>query len=189
MNEDYNNPNPLSGDVNVPSADGAGSESEVASIKDVLSRALGKEFPTDEAALKAVKDTFSYVGKRKEQIAAELKTEPSVDTSKYISREEFEELNFFKDHPEIAPYKTLVKALRKETGKSYDDVIRSDEVKGILGKVNAYDEFEKSKSVLSSNPRLGQVTDKMAQAREALTSAPEKAAEIVTSAVIDAYDM
>lgn len=189
MNEDFNNPNPLSGGADVPSSDGTGSESKVVGIKDVLAQTLGKEFPTDEAALKAVKDTFSYVGKRKEQIAAEMKQESNVDTSKFISREEFEELNFFKENPEVAPFKAFVNAVKKETGKSYAEVLNSDEVKGVLEKVKAYNEFEKSKSVLSSNPRLGQVTDKMSKAREAAKSAPSVAGQFVAEAVIDAFEL
>ena len=51
---------PDAGDIAAPEANAA---APVTGLKDILSKELGKSFPTDEAAIKSLKDTFSFVGK------------------------------------------------------------------------------------------------------------------------------
>ena len=58
MSEEYITDEALS-----ETSDGGAAGSEEKSIKSVLEKELGKEFPDEETALKAVKDTFSHVGK------------------------------------------------------------------------------------------------------------------------------
>lgn len=152
------------------------------SIKDVLAQRLGKTFPTDEAALKSVEDTFAYVGKQKSQ--------PAVDPSQFVSRSEFEEATFFAAHPELNAYKPLISSVGKAAGKPLAEVIEMPDVKSVIEKARAHDEYEQSKSVLQTNPRLGQITDKMSQAREAAAAGnSEVARSSAVDAVIDAFEL
>jgi len=158
------------------------------SLKDLLSAELGKSFASDEDALKAVKDTFSYVGKKKDDIAKEVKEQlPSASSNEVAElTRRLTDLEFYKSKPEYEGAKDIIAALSKN-GETPDKVIESKIFKDIWEKTKGYDEVQKSKSVLQSNPRLGQAMDKMTQAREAsdkgdTNSARDSAIEAVREA-------
>jgi hypothetical protein len=202
-------------ETNVPAADGSRNDSEISTLKDVLSAHLGREFPTDEAALKAVKDTFSYVGEYgqvrpqvqalRERAKAEGKplttlmeelTKPSApaetptNQGNFLSREEYETDKFFSDNPEYRENRTLVEAFALKENKPLREVVTSDSFKSVFEKVRAADQNEKSKSVLMSNQRIGEVTDKFSQASEALKNGDaSKAGDMAANAVIDSFDL
>lgn len=123
----------------------------IPTIKDILNKELKKDFKSDEAALKSVKDTFSYIGKKKEDIEKEV--EPS-NNEDYVSKSDFEEALFFSKHPEYESYKTIIGALKVSTNKSFNEVLEDDNFKAIYDKAIAHDNTEKSKSVLQTNSRL-----------------------------------
>lgn len=203
--------------VDVTPADGERTDSKATiSIKDVLSKELGKTFTSDESALKAVKDTFGYVGKvgKVQPILQKLQakfggeanvltlmenladkglpeSKPEVkDDSKFVSREQYELDTFFAKNSKLEPHRELIDALRIKTGKPLSEVIELPAFKSVFDKASAYDETEKSRSVLHSNPRLGQATDKISKAREHVTSGNIAAArQSAVEAVIDAYGM
>lgn len=211
MDEEIITPETLPDELELGSPDGTGADSEVVSIKDILAEELGKEFPSDEAALKAVKDTFSYVGKvgkyrpaiekLESKYGGEKETikfmeeiiggnEQKVDESKFISREQYNTDTFFAKNSNLEPHRKVIEAVRASTGKSLQEVVELPELKGLVEKASAYDKFEESKSVLKSNPRLGQASDKISQAREAagsgnMSSARQNAVE----AVMEAYEL
>jgi len=181
----------LASDEDVASLDGEEAVESVG-IKDVLSEALGKEFKDDESALKAVKDTFKYVGKAgQEKKALEQKIQALEGKSSGEVAQEIESLKkvfgesqFYSDNPEYKPYKEII----SKFGENPAEVIKSDDFKSLYSKVKAYDDSENTKSVLQSNPRLGKITDKMSQAREAVKSGNMQEAETAAvSAVLDAY--
>jgi len=175
------------GAQNVPSPGGDVAESEVASLKDVLNTALGKDFPSDEAALKAVKDTFNFVGKRTDPQVVEKPVVPQEVMSEISSlKKTVEESQFYAQNPDYNndDFKSMV-AL---SGKTPADLVSAPGFKEQYDKIKAYNEIEKSKSVLQSNPRLGQVTDKFTQAKESLQAGDQKAAnQAAVGAVLEAY--
>jgi hypothetical protein len=230
MSEDNTSPEPITDETDVISSDGTEAASNA--VKDILSNVLGKDFVSDEDAIKSVKDTYQYVGKAgKYQKAVEavmtakglsednavkfimdsatkepeettgtakdivdgapVRGNNNQDDSKFISREEFEEKTFYAENKEYEPYKELISALRKEKGlTSPSEVIELDSFKGIYEKAKAADEIEKSKSVLSTNPRLGQAVDRLTQAREASAAGKvATAASLVADSVIEAYEL
>lgn len=171
---------------NVPSPGGQVAESEVASLKDVLNTALGKDFPSDEAALKAVKDTFSFVGKKTEPQAQTPVVDSEIANKVSTLEKQLQETMFYAQNPDYNndDFKKMV-AL---SGKTPADLVQTSEFKEQYDKIKAYNEIEKSKSVLQSNSRLGQVTDKFTQAKEAIQSGNQQAAnEAAVSAVLEAY--
>ena len=161
------------------------------SVREAIGAVLGKTFETDEMALKSIKDTQSYVGKRVEDIKAEIEQKPAekpIEKSDFVSREEFEESNFYAKNSEYEPYKNIVNSF-KEDGKSLSEIVKSDNFKEIYDKVKSYDETQKTKSVLQSNPRLSSASDKMTQAKEATEKGnSDKAADLAVGAVIDAFE-
>ncbi len=208
MSDDNNNDNALPGD----NLDGGASANQK-TLKDVLSTTLGKEFKDDDTALKAVKDTFSYVSgasKAKKALEAVMqsksmteeqaiafieqsatKQENQVDTSKYVSREDFERANFYNERVELKPYQSLIETFAKANpGKSRDEILAIPEIKTVLDKVKSHDTTERQKSVLHSNPRIGMSTDKLTKAREELSKGDAKGAgDSAVGAVIDAFEI
>ena len=192
-----------------------GLENVSPAVKDVLSEMLGRQFTSDEDALKSVKDTYSYVGKAGKyekaiktvaeargvsedeavkiimESSSQKPTEnPAVDESKFISRKEFEENTFYAEKKEYAPYKEIISALGAQSGKSPAEVVELDSFKNVYGKAQAAEEMEKSKSVLSTNPRLGQAQDKITSAREALATGNSAVAfNAATDAVREAFEI
>lgn len=200
--EKLNTEETLTEEAKVVEADGGAAEENVVvkpkeeqkTIKDILGEKLGKEFASDEVALKAVQDTFSYVGKKKEDIAKELMQETKesqrMDGDALAKIEQVEkkmrEQSFYAENPELKGYKELI----AKFGDNPEEVVKTEEFKSVFEKVKGYDELQSSQSVLHSNPRLAGATDKMTQAREALKEGNiELAQESAVSAVLDAYDM
>lgn len=185
-----------------------------------LNQELGKEFKTEDDALKAIKDTNSYVGKLGkyaklgDAIAAVQKThnvdedgaikimqeqfatgEPTnqPDPNNFVSRQEFEDATFYAKHPELEASKPLIEAFRSKPenqGKPLAEVVESDEtLKSTLNDIAAGRQAEEAKSVMNSNPRLGQATDKLAKAREAAqTGNFNEADSLAVGSVLDAFE-
>jgi hypothetical protein len=198
MNEDLITGDLTGGNITGSDAtnDGTAAQSGV-SIKDVLGQTLGKQFTSDEAALKAVKDTFSYVGKKIDsqhagQAAATFENNgaDNVDTSKFISKEQYEQDMFYSKNPQLEEYKDILKGLATANGVSVSEAANLDSFKKMFEKTSAYDSSQKAKSVLETNPRLGHVTDKLSKAREFAAQGNSVAAtDNAVAAVIDAYNM
>jgi hypothetical protein len=170
-------------------SDGGGSVSDV-SIAAAISKATGKSFTSDEQALKSVADTFKYVGAKIDAAKpVEKIVEAPVDTSKFVSREQYETDTFFANNPDLKQFQPVLSALKSQNpDKSFDDLIGMDSVKPIIEKASAYDKQEKTRSVLQSNPRLGAVSDKITQARAEGVSHAE-GSRLVTEAVLDAFEI
>jgi hypothetical protein len=165
---------------------GGGLEDEMSLSLEELNAKLGKSFTSKEAALKSIKDTFSFVGRKQETKA------PQIDTSNFVKRDELESIkeeNFFSKNPDYEPYKDLIKGLKKE-GQSFNDVVNQDAFKGIYEKAKTSDEMAKAKSVLQSNPRISMATDKMSEAKTAAQEGRiSEAGDKALGAVLDVYGL
>jgi hypothetical protein len=219
MSEDIT-PAALPDGADITPTDGDGTASQDAGVAKVLSSALGKDFKDDDTALKAVKDTFKYVGgmgkykgtiqdlegklgvsgeeavlQRMEEIANQV-TQPAAvapvaasDDVKQI-KQQLDDMTFYKANPQLESHANLLTEMRGNTGKSLSDIASSEVFKSVLDKATAYDKVQESKSVLDSNPRLGSVRDKMADARKAAADGNMQAAKQgAVSAVLSAYDI
>lgn len=121
-------------------------------------------------------------------VEAPKQQEPAVDPSKFISKDEYDRDMFFSKNSNYEPYKEIMTNLQKATGKSLNEVAQMEPVKALFDKAKAYDDTEKTKSVLMSNPRLGAVQDKITQAKTKLTAGDHSGAKAdAVAAVIDAY--
>lgn len=201
-------------DEAIEGGEGADKSQQDVSLKDKLGEALGKEFPDDETALKAVKDTFNFVGEIgniKElksamgQLQKVFNTDQKgvlnkvdeivktggtgkIDPTKFVAKSDFDRSNFYLNNPDYKPYTRLVEIYQKANpDKSREEIVEMDDFKEDFDKIKAHDETEKSKSVLKSSPRLGKMTDKISEAREAAdkgdhATAEQKAVEAVTEA-------
>ena len=157
------------------------------SLKEI-NEVLGKNFTDKETALKSIKDTYSYTGKRKEDIINEYKkTEGNNELASKVSSLEnmLRDANFYAENPQYKPYKDVI----SKFGGNPEEVIKDSVFQSTFKKASAYDETEKSKSVLHSNPRLGRITDKITEAKEAIKAGDSaKAEDAAVLAVLNAFE-
>lgn len=206
---DTNTADSLAGGVNVAPSDGTAAVSEdVVSFKDLINQELGKSFDSDEAALKAVKDTFSYIGDYGKvrpvikQLQAKYgedfipKMEQAInsgqptDTSKFVTKDDLDSFRFYSANKDLEPHKAVIEALVSTTGKSRAEVVAMENVKELFTKAKAYEEVEKTKSVLQTHTRLGVAADNVTKSREALGKGDHAAAEkAAMDAVAEAYNL
>lgn len=194
-------PDGFSDGGNQSDAQGTVSESSAESLNlSELNQLLGKNFPTKDAALKSIKDTYSYTGKvgqlqkkLDELSVSEQRIEkPSQGLESTVKelQEKLEETTFLSERPEFKEYLPTLRELRTNTGKSLSELTTSEALKPLFEKALAQDATQKKRSVLESNPRLGQVRDKMQEARDAVkTGDVDTAKGIAVSSVLDAYDL
>jgi hypothetical protein len=199
------------------------SDAQQAGIRDIMSQITGKNFPTDEAAAKSLKDTYAFVGgagMKAQKLMNDLKVKLQKDESGVLNlmenlatnpnpyqapanasdltvfneiaglKKQVEESSFYDERPELKEYRSIIGDLRDQTGKPIREVVELPAVKILVEKARSFDTAERSRSVLHSNPKLGQVRDKISEAREAAgrgdTNAANKSA---VSAVLDSFDM
>lgn len=153
--EDNSTADTLAGDAQLTSADGGTAVAPDTLTLAEIESTLGKKFKDKETALKAMKDTFSYVGKKKEDIAAEVaaNAQPTA-TPEFESR--FDQLSqelFYTKNPQYESLKPLIASM----GSNPAEVVDSEAFKQVYEKIKVADEVEQKRSVVSSSPRLAQV--------------------------------
>jgi len=138
-----------------------------------LNEKLGKEFKDVDSAVKSLKDTQSFVGKKIE--SAETKEDPAIQKQLDNLQSQLNNSNFYRENPQYDNEETrkLIVAL----GGKPEEVIERDVFKSTFEKTSAYDKSQESKSVLHNSSRLGQATTKMDDANSAMAKANDAAAK------------
>jgi len=140
-----------------------------------------------ETAKAGLANLTSFVGKKVEpQVVEKTVADPELSNKVSSLEQQLKETMFYAQNPDYNndDFKNMV-AL---SGKSPADLVSAPGFKEQYEKIKAYNEIEKSKSVLQSNSRLGQVTDKFTQAKEALQAGNDQAAKsAAVGAVLEAY--
>lgn len=157
MTQDNSTDQALAGATHV---DAAASDAAVASLTLAeLNSHLGKDFKDTATALKALKDTQSFVGKRTEDIASEVRSQLAAASSGGSSNAALESTVhslqkdlFYTNNPQYKDYSDVIASM----GSNPSEVVDSPAFKKVFAKVQVADEVEKSRSVVSSNSRLGQ---------------------------------
>ena len=158
MTEENHNADPtseesLSSESDVDSEDGqseadADGDSKGAIPLDKLEEMTGKEFPSEEAALKSITDTFSHVGKQKEQVKDEVKEEDDL-----VTKDEFETELFFERNPDHKENREIIEALADKYDTTPADVIDSDAYQNVTGGSESANNSEQEDTVLQSDSR------------------------------------
>ncbi len=123
-----------------------------------LNKHLGSDFKDAPTALKALKDTKDFVGKRKEDIAAEVRASQPVtpqtapDDSLKSDVQSLKDRLFFSENPQYKAYESVIKKM----GSEPSEVVGSEEFKMIFEKVKIADEAAQKRSVVSSSSRLAE---------------------------------
>lgn len=165
-----------------PASEGSTHVEGTALTLDQLNSKLGTRYQTVDAALEGLKETKNYVGK-----VGQTPKQTEVDPNQFVSKEQYEQDMFYAQNPDLTPYKEIINARAKELGIRPAEAVSNDgALKGTLEKLRGYDQTESAKSVLMSNPRLGQVTDHLQVAQEASQKGDHLTAEsAATKAVLE----
>lgn len=119
---------------------------------DELNKITGRNFTDRDSALKAIGDTFSFVGKKKETVAQELQ-----NTGEYISRKELDSELFYRDNKIASENRKIVDAFAKANGITAREAFEIPELKSLIEKAKGYDDSQAAKSVIETNPKLASV--------------------------------
>jgi len=151
---------------------------------DELNESLGKQFKDKDSAIKAIKDTFSYVGKKVDQVEEDLKTKG------FISKRELEEVLFYRDNPDYQANKDIIDAYASKFGISPAEAVKSEALSGLLAKAQKADSYESNQSVIESNPRLVATKSNLDKARDMAfkKGQGDQVQSLVAKAVLDAYE-
>lgn len=167
--------------TNVGAADDKGAVSQPSDTLSLgeLNTLLGKDFKDKETAFKSLKDTQSFVGKRKEDIAREVSGDTATLSNELKAiREDL----FYKDNPQFAEHRGLISKLGGNPGEA----VNTPEFKALFDKADGFNKSQNLKSVLVSNSRLASSRDNLTKASEALQTGNQSEAEaLATKAVLD----
>jgi hypothetical protein len=185
---------------NIAPADGVAAVSnteEVVEVKDLLKTVLNKDYPTNEAAIQSLKDTFSYVGSMGQKVNTlentikELESQkgtPELAATVATLQKQVNEANFFASN---AQYNTPeARALISRFGGNPADVVNDEVFKTAFTAITKTSAQDASQSILHTNPKLGIAQDSMTKAVEAQKAGNQvQAAANAVDAVIGAYGM
>lgn len=133
-----------------------------------LNEMLGKDFKDVDTALKSIKDTQSFVGKKMEAVK-----DPTIEEKLDNLEKQLNESNFYRENPQYD--NEDARNLIKELGGNPTEVIEKDIFKNTFEKISAYNKSQESKSILHNSSRLGQVSTKMDEASSSMAKADEAA--------------
>ena len=139
--------------VHVAAADGGETVVKPALTLEELNATLGSTFKDPSSALKSLKELQSFTGKRKEDIANEVKQ--SLAPSDAATKGDVQSLRnelFYSQNPQLKPYANMINSM----GADPAEVVARADVKEIIEKAAKADEIAQAKSVVSSNSRLSQ---------------------------------
>lgn len=167
---DHTSDDSLPSDADVGSEDGQQEADADGDSKDVenlslseLNELTGKKFPNKDAALKSISDTFSHVGKSKEQAKKEAEEEMKSGED-YVSQEELNTKLFFLQNPNHD--RELAEALAVKNGISPQEATETEKYKEIHSALESKNESEQKDTVLESNTRRSASSGKNKEAFE-----------------------
>jgi hypothetical protein len=168
-------PNTLPGDADVTSQGGEGTVTPPVSLTlEELNSALGKKFDSKESAVKSIKDTFAYVGKKKEDVEKEVVKEVtnSVDSERIAQLET--EL-FFQSNSELKDARPIIEALAKANGQTLKEAAESKVFQDTFAKLKGAEK----PTVMDAGRRFGDDSDARREFQEALGNKEKMAAYVL----------
>jgi hypothetical protein len=175
--------------TNVPAAESVVNDSQTVSLKEVVKELTGREYKDDADAARGIQETYKFSTKRMEEppsVTPISQVDPAFVSKVESLEKQIQEASFYALHPEYnnEDAKALISAMGGNPAKA----VENEAFKKAFDAIRANAEIEKSKSVLQTSSRLGQVTDKFSQATEALNAGNQQAANAsAVSAVLEAY--
>lgn len=144
---------------------------------------LGKDFPTKAEALKSIKDTYSFVGKKQEDFTN------SLQERGYMTEEQFKNEMFLKDNPQHAENAEILKAIAKDKKLTLEAAAKTEGYSKLVEASAKYKELAESQSVMDSSPRLAEAKEEVDKIRDLKKTGQNDEAEAAAArAVLKAYE-
>jgi predicted lactoylglutathione lyase len=202
MTQDNSTDNSISTDASRTSAADDGGAAVASLTLAEINAHLGKDFKDVPTALKALQDTQSFVGKRREDIAAEVRAEQAAKatgdanassggSSSAALESDVKTLQkelFYTQNPQFKDMRAVIDSM----GSNPAEVVETEAFKQVFSKVQVANEVEQKKSVVSSNSRLGQSKthiDSAVSLANARGSTKEDVADVLAAAIIEETGM
>lgn len=151
---------------------------------DEINSTLGKNFSSKDEALKSIKDTFNYVGKKAEDVSKNLKNEG------YMTKEEFENALFYRDNPEHAGNQEVLDSIAKAKGIPLAEAAKTESYKKLFEGATNFEKSQSRKSVAETNPRLANVENSRNKVQELVRAgSKEQAGQEAARTVIEALGL
>lgn len=166
-------------------------------IKIVDSVMSQKGFKTSKEAVEFINTLVSGQQPPKEEkpVVEKQPEAPKIDPKEFVPRSEFDQQNFYSNHPEYKGHEKLVETFMKANpGMTREQIVSGDseaskEFKAAFEPIKA----AKQKSIMHSDSKIGAVKDKMEEAREkSKTGNPAdqtEATKMATKSVMDAFEL
>lgn len=146
-----------------------------------INNLLGKNYPSKDKALESLKELNSFVGKRKEDYAGEIRKEFE---GSYISKADFETRMFYKDHPELEQHRAVIDAVATSKNVSVAEATNLPELKTLIENASGFVKSQEMKSVITSNPRIQAIRDRGQEVKNLMNTGHSADAGILAAKLV-----
>jgi anion-transporting ArsA/GET3 family ATPase len=179
----------LLGGDDVASASSSTASGDASLTLQELNEHLGKQFPSKESALKALKDTSAFAVAREEKIAEKLRAEIlQNDRTAQLAAEvaALRKQAFYDKNSQYAEYRDLLEKIDSDPSRAVENPV----FKAVYEKAQMGAEVQKSRTVLDSNPRIAVAKDSLSKASEAFQGGnASKGEALAVNAVREAFGL
>lgn len=160
-----------------------------------INQMLGREYKDVPTALAAIKETYSFVGKKVEPVAAAnpapATSATTTSTDNLASKDEVKSLRedlYYSQNPQYQEHRALISKL----GDNPAEVVGTAEFKTLFEKAKAADDAASQRSVVTSNARLAQTSTKVEEAVKIANTAgvgSQSLAEVLAQGIAEEYGL
>lgn len=188
MTDQNNQSDAFAGENEFGSSDGG---DNVADSKSNLSleeinKITGRNYKDKDTALKALQNTYKMVGEAG-QIKKENETLKTAVEATAANTEQLKQIQtdlFYSNNPQYKPYRDTIEAM----GGVPAEVVEKEAFKKIFTDLSEFEKTKSAKSVLESNPRIGQAKTRIDEAKDlSMRGKQSDANAAATDAVLQAY--
>lgn len=192
MDNHNNHQDPFAGDIDIESSDRTGNVTEKAApllTLEEINNLTGRNYKDIETARKGLTDTYKFIGKAGKIEAEKKQLQERVEEQDKILSTELSQLKqtlFYTQNPQYSPYKDIISSMGSDASK----VVESEAFKKVFESLSAAEQAKKSKSVLETNPRIGEAKTKIDEAKTLVKNGRySEASEAAVQAVIESMNL
>lgn len=151
-----------------------------------INKITGRNYKDKETALKALGNTYKMVGETG-QIKKENETLKKAVEGTAANTEQLKQIQtdlFYSNNPQYKPYRDTIAAM----GGNPAEVVEKEAFKKIFSDLSEFEKTKSKKSVLESNPRIGQAKTRIDEAKDlSMRGKQAEANSAASAAVLEAY--
>jgi len=192
MDNQNNHQDPFAGGIDIESSDRTGNVTDKANsllTLEEINNLTGRNYKDVETARKGLTETYKFVGKAGKYESEVKKLQEIVEEKDKLLGSELTQVKetlFYTQNPEYAPYKDIIASMGKDAAK----VVESETFKKVFEAVSQADKAKKSKSVLETNPRIGEAKTKIDEAKALVDKGRHSdARDIAVQAVLETMNL